>query len=540
MTVINHSTFPEYIVIIMGASFPASSSVKGIYDLKENDLVVLKKVPGIPVNMVTYTEDGTLVCSDPTAYPYSSGLIPPNRLKMTMSDFPAVAPYMMNTGFGFVNFSYAEPAAVVNGWSAAAGTWSPTYIYGDVFDVSYVFRDVFDYITTGNFKKNSIKDVYEYFPDFEVNSETGGTAEASNLVPLIGDSVTVTATANDNYIFSGWSLNGSIVSIDNPYTLIVPYVDVYDSYRLCAVFEPTLNNNIVPSSECVLKNKILSQKIELNSTKTISKVSLFLDIENSEKTEYIEELNGIVSFSAANFQETTNEHAWKLSTDINDLTTYNSAVDTVSSSGFLINAITSDYSTAEEIYSFAPKLKYNIFISPGTYAFWAKSKGGGQFWYSWNSDVIPNEVTTTTDTSWQQIGTINVSETSIFTLNVFLGNGNISLDQFYLTNIENGEDLSLAEYSLPLSKSPFNTFVRIRENYSDIDYYSWAWKSSNKIDSSDWYNYDINSYSGAGLMMDFIVISSSPNFHARWNYNTLGTEESTYISIDYGKTFIKE
>jgi hypothetical protein len=539
MAIIKQDTFPEYIVAIIGGSFPTGP--KGVYGLKEDDPVVLKILSRTPIAQI-YTESGESACSNPFDYFFAGGVTPPNRIKIGMYNNVNVNANMMYFYLSpyFTIFNRGCAIAGAFGWSLIDGPVNPSYMKGNTGAAYYSFRDIFNFNSVHLFKTRSIKDVYEYFPAFEVNAETGGTATASNYAPSIGDSITVTSITNEGYEFLGWDLNGTIVSTETTYTFVLPYVGIYDTYRLCAVFSPFLNNLIIPSSECVAKNKILSQKISLNALQTISKVSLFLDLEKSDLTEYIEEEDGRISFSAANFQETTDEHNWKISYDSTDITSYNSAIDAVSANGFLINTNNTSYSTAEEVYSFSAKIKYNIFLSSGTYSFWSKSKGGGEFWYSWNDDKIPNKVVTTTDTSWQQIGTIDASDTEIYSLTVYTGSGNISLDQFYLSKIENGEDLSSSDYALPLSKCPFNTFVKIRENINSTDYSAWAWKPSNKINGSGWYNYDINSYSGEGLMLDFVVISGRPNSFVRWNYNTQGTESSTYISTDYGKTFVKD
>ena len=47
----------------------------------------------------------------------------------------------------------------------------------------------------------------------------GGSVEVSNPNPLEGTEVTLTATANAGFQFESWSLNGEVVSIENPYTI---------------------------------------------------------------------------------------------------------------------------------------------------------------------------------------------------------------------------------------------------------------------------------------------------------------------------------
>ena len=47
----------------------------------------------------------------------------------------------------------------------------------------------------------------------------GGSVEVSNPNPLEGTEVTLTATANAGFQFESWSLNGEVVSTENPYTI---------------------------------------------------------------------------------------------------------------------------------------------------------------------------------------------------------------------------------------------------------------------------------------------------------------------------------
>ena len=57
--------------------------------------------------------------------------------------------------------------------------------------------------------------------DVIVTSSEGGEAEVSEENPLEGTTVVLTATPEDGYIFLNWTLNGEVVSTENPYTAIV-------------------------------------------------------------------------------------------------------------------------------------------------------------------------------------------------------------------------------------------------------------------------------------------------------------------------------
>ena len=60
-----------------------------------------------------------------------------------------------------------------------------------------------------------------------VSSGGGGTAVASKSSVQGGGSVTLTATPNSGYVFKNWTLNGNVVSTQNPYTATVTANSVY-------------------------------------------------------------------------------------------------------------------------------------------------------------------------------------------------------------------------------------------------------------------------------------------------------------------------
>ena len=60
-----------------------------------------------------------------------------------------------------------------------------------------------------------------------VSSGEGGTAVASKSSVQGGGSVTLTATPNSGYAFKNWTLNGNVVSTQNPYTATVTANSVY-------------------------------------------------------------------------------------------------------------------------------------------------------------------------------------------------------------------------------------------------------------------------------------------------------------------------
>ncbi len=71
--------------------------------------------------------------------------------------------------------------------------------------------------------------VFQNIPNYSVTvvSSGNGTAVASKSSVQEGGSVTLTATPNSGYVFKNWTLNGNVVSTQNPYTATVTANSVY-------------------------------------------------------------------------------------------------------------------------------------------------------------------------------------------------------------------------------------------------------------------------------------------------------------------------
>ena len=65
--------------------------------------------------------------------------------------------------------------------------------------------------------------VFQNIPNYSVTvvSSGNGTVSSSSSSVQEGGSVTLTATPNSGYVFKNWTLNGNVVSTQNPYTAIV-------------------------------------------------------------------------------------------------------------------------------------------------------------------------------------------------------------------------------------------------------------------------------------------------------------------------------
>ena len=81
--------------------------------------------------------------------------------------------------------------------------------------------------------------VFQNIPNYSVTvvSSGNGTVSSSSSSVQEGGSVTLTATPNSGYVFKNWTLNGNVVSTQNPYTATVTANSVY-----VANFEVATNN----------------------------------------------------------------------------------------------------------------------------------------------------------------------------------------------------------------------------------------------------------------------------------------------------------
>ncbi|MBQ7819150.1 MAG: hypothetical protein IJ341_05580, partial [Bacteroidales bacterium] len=81
--------------------------------------------------------------------------------------------------------------------------------------------------------------VFQNIPNYSVTvvSSGNGTVSSSSSSVQEGGSVTLTATPNSGYVFKNWTLNGNVVSTQNPYTATVTANSVY-----VANFEVAINN----------------------------------------------------------------------------------------------------------------------------------------------------------------------------------------------------------------------------------------------------------------------------------------------------------
>ena len=111
-----------------------------------------------------------------------------------------------------------------NYWSSSLCT-SSSNAYGVYFGSSYVYLNG----NYGRYFGQSVRAVYDSSTPVptpivctvSVSATEGGTAEASATEVEEGATVTLTATPNAGYEFVNWTVNGEVVSTENPYTATV-------------------------------------------------------------------------------------------------------------------------------------------------------------------------------------------------------------------------------------------------------------------------------------------------------------------------------
>ena len=113
-----------------------------------------------------------------------------------------------------------------------------------------------------------------------VESEDAGTVEGAGDYEK-NETVTISATANENYIFKNWTANAIEISTENPYTFILTQDTI-----LTANFEDTVSiaENHLISSIRILPNPVSSEAIiEINSLESqANTVVMILDISGRE------------------------------------------------------------------------------------------------------------------------------------------------------------------------------------------------------------------------------------------------------------------
>lgn len=314
-----------------------------------------------------------------------------------------------------------------------------------------------------------------------------------------------------------------------------------------------------PTASAFYPGQVLGQVVNFGSTKTISKVSLHLNIISNDVKKFIVGENGSISFQASNFQSSRYEWTFQPIMHWFGASTWETSGTPIS------NLLQSVSYSSDEVVSLSPYLSYSLYFpEAGVYHLWGYGivSGNGLYWSLDEDDTnLMNVVIGSGNTvQWTKFGSWYIEDAGLHTFTIYLGDGSqVILDQWYFTtNSELEIDLSIdsngLQLPIALSSGPFNTVVRLRSlNMGSVDSLSnpqsgatniCSWKNSQNMLSSGVFNYEIVDNNGIGvtfsdgLSLEFWQIGGNKDYHASWNY--ILTDDSignSYNNIDYGQSF---
>lgn len=284
-----------------------------------------------------------------------------------------------------------------------------------------------------------------------------------------------------------------------------------------------------------------SQIVNFSGKKTIHKVSINLSVNDSDKRSFVVGKSDTVSFQASNFQDS--RHSWVFQPMI-----HWALINNWKTSGTTIKNTLQDekYDSVQDAVANAPYLKYNLFFpSKGVYYLWGRGfiNNDGIYW-SFDNDTSDlrkftlgiNQSGSLDIPKWTKVGSVFLEEGGLHSFTVYLGNLNtVILDQWYFTTNNTFENnLTDLDSPLPLSRTPFNTAIRLRSlDNGVLDSLEFpvdnlaitSWKPSVLIPSSGVFNYEIrNSLDNSGvsftdgLSIDTWQIGGSINDSIGWDY----------------------
>lgn len=309
---------------------------------------------------------------------------------------------------------------------------------------------------------------------------------------------------------------------------------------------------ITPSFQPADSVDELRQTVTWTGTQTVHKVSLDMTIVNAKVQNFIVGNKGTISFAAANFRE--GRDTWVFRPSVHSLGFPSlglPAWDTIGRTLWNVYQ-TEAYISPGDAAANAPYVSYDIFFDlPGVYELWGRGTTLGRNIY-WSFDDDTSDMRKTTigtpyNLEWNRFGVFFTETGGVHTFRVYLGDGAATtfLDQWYFT-IERNFDEIISSSSLeakpipPLSKSPFNTFLRIEGAGGDT---ATSWLSSKEITASGRYSHRIQSTTSPGINYinsAFIHVGriggSSEHFPA-WDYQPQDEAGDAAVSNDYGVTF---
>ncbi len=408
------------------------------------------------------------------------------------------------------------------GWTETGATWN-TYdgtnawgtIGADGDAIDSTTKNAASFSAPGNNQTTSV-----IITDMVQDALDAGNVNIDILLKLTDE------TGSENILYN---------SRDEPSEVLRPQLSVsFDN--------ETVSSELLTTSDPAFVNgTILGQVVSFTGTKTISKSSLDLSIIAEDKTNIIVGESGIVSFQAANWQESRDD--WQFQPVLNWISSNN-----WETSGTTIsNTLQSEsYTSVADAVTNAPFLKYNFFV-PGEaiYDLWGYGDitGDGIFW-SLDEDITNLRRFTlgpqTGTPEWTHFARV-LLEGGTHSFTVYLGNvANVAiLDQWYFTtNTTLGTEVftnsQILTTPLPLSKSPFNTACRLRSlNNGALDDLEnpvpgaasiTAWANSQGREASTKYNYEIRDNDTTigvdftdGSSIEFWQIGGSSDFFAAWD-----------------------
>lgn len=296
------------------------------------------------------------------------------------------------------------------------------------------------------------------------------------------------------------------------------------------------------STAAYLSGTVLGQIVRFNGEYNVHKVSLDMTINRSDRKTFIVGENGVLSWSAANFQISRDD--WIFQPIIH----WASANSWVTSGTSITNLFQSqDYPDSDSAVTNAPYLKYSLYFpDTGVYDLWGYgyTESDGFFW-SLDDDITHLRTAQLGSHDpgldgiprWTKFGSILIYEAGLHSFSVYLGTQQyMVLDQWYFTTNYSLVDTLTLNAPLPVSVSPFTTAVRLRSisdgQIEPLDRTAsgstsvTSWKSSIFMIDSGKFNYAIRDNSDSagvvftnGLCIEYWQIGGGQLDCASWNYS---------------------
>ena len=156
--------------------------------------------------------------------------------------------------------------------------------------------------------------VFQNIPNYSVTvvSSGNGTVSSSSSSVQEGGSVTLTATPNSGYVFKNWTLNGNVVSTQNPYTATVTANSVYVANFVEKTYTISVSSGEGGTAVASKSSVQSGGSVTLTATPNegYSFVNWTVDgVEVSKENPYTTKITEDVEYKA-NFKDKCNGHAY--------------------------------------------------------------------------------------------------------------------------------------------------------------------------------------------------------------------------------------